>query len=85
MTTHKKNYLLTASEFNWKIPENRNIRAWGFNGQLPGPVLRAKKGEELVVQFTNLLPEQPTIIHWHGLQIPNSMDGTELAGAFGRE
>jgi FtsP/CotA-like multicopper oxidase with cupredoxin domain len=39
-----------------------------------GPVLRLKKGQRVRVRFTNRLPE-PTIVHWHGLDVPASMDG----------
>jgi FtsP/CotA-like multicopper oxidase with cupredoxin domain len=48
--------------------------AWTYNGVLPGPLIRAKKGDRLVVHFKNSLPE-PTTIHWHGLRIPVAMDG----------
>src|SRR5262245_52136198 len=47
---------------------------WGFNGSVPGPVLRVKRGEELRVRLVNELPE-PTAIHWHGVRAPNGMDG----------
>jgi FtsP/CotA-like multicopper oxidase with cupredoxin domain len=48
--------------------------AWTYDGALPGPLLRAKVGDRLVVHFRNSLPE-PTTIHWHGLRIPAAMDG----------
>lgn len=47
---------------------------WGYDGQVPGPILRLKRGEELKVRLINDLPE-PTLIHWHGLRLPNAMDG----------
>jgi FtsP/CotA-like multicopper oxidase with cupredoxin domain len=47
---------------------------WTYNGSLPGPLIRAKVGDRLIVHFTNSLPE-PTTIHWHGLRVPNDMDG----------
>ncbi len=47
---------------------------WGFNGRVPGPVLRVKRGEELAVTVENGL-EQPTAVHWHGIRIENAMDG----------
>jgi FtsP/CotA-like multicopper oxidase with cupredoxin domain len=47
---------------------------WGYDGQVPGPTLRLKQGEELKVRLINDLPE-PTVIHWHGLRLPNAMDG----------
>ena len=68
-------YNLEASEFNWDIAPGKTIEAWGFNKQLPGPVLKANVGDTLVIRVTNNLKE-PTMIHWHGLRIPASMDGT---------
>ncbi len=47
---------------------------WTYNGGMPGPLLRAQVGDRLIVHFKNSLPE-PTSIHWHGLRIPNDMDG----------
>ncbi len=68
-------YNLNASEFIWDIAPGKCIEAWGFNEQVPGPVLKAKVGDTLVITVTNNLKE-PTMIHWHGLRIPASMDGT---------
>ena len=68
-------YNLEASVFGWEIAPGKKIEAWGFNKQLPGPVLRANAGDKLVIRFKNNLKE-PTMIHWHGLRIPASMDGT---------
>lgn len=68
-------YDFEASAFAWDIAPGKTIEAWGFNKQLPGPVIRAKKGDTVVVRLTNRLHE-PTMIHWHGLRIPASMDGT---------
>ena len=69
-------YRLEAGEVEWEIAPGRKIRGYGFNGQVPGPVLEAKQGVPLEIEFTNRLPE-PTVIHWHGLRIPAVMDGTE--------
>ena len=52
----------------------RMLSVWAYNGQVPGPVLRVRLGEEVEVRFTNDLP-QPTTIHWHGVRVPNAMDG----------
>lgn len=48
---------------------------WGYNGVAPGPTLRLKQGERLRVALANRLPEQGTTIHWHGVRLPNAMDG----------
>lgn len=47
---------------------------WGYDGLAPGPVLRARRGEEFRLRLVNELPE-PTAVHWHGLRIANAMDG----------
>ncbi len=47
---------------------------WGYEGMSPGPTLRVKQGEELKVRLVNNL-QQATVIHWHGLRLPNAMDG----------
>src|SRR5690349_14938699 len=70
-------YRLEAAELEWEIAPGRTVRGYGFNGQMPGPVLEAKQGVPLEIEFTNRLPE-PTVIHWHGLRIPAAMDGTEI-------
>lgn len=69
-------YTLEASEFNWEVKPGKTITAWGFNGQVPGPTLKASQGDMLVVKVKNNLLE-PTIIHWHGIRLPASMDGTD--------
>lgn len=69
-------YYLEASAFDWKIAPGKTVKAWGFNKQVPGPTLKAKRGDTLVVYIKNNLPE-PTTIHWHGLRVPSLMDGTE--------
>ena len=68
---------LEAGEIDWEFTPGRITRAWGFNGRIPGPTLEARVGDVLEVRFLNRLPE-PTTIHWHGLQIPPAMDGTDM-------
>jgi FtsP/CotA-like multicopper oxidase with cupredoxin domain len=46
----------------------------GFDGAVPGPILRARRGEELRIRLVNELSE-PTLLHWHGVRLPNAMDG----------
>jgi FtsP/CotA-like multicopper oxidase with cupredoxin domain len=68
---------LEAVEMDWEFLPGRETRAWGFNGQIPGPTIEAHVGDVLEVRLANHLPE-PTTIHWHGLQIPAAMDGTDM-------
>ena len=75
-TTMTRYYQLTASEFDWKTSDQRMITAWGFNQSFPGPVLKAKKGDEMFIKVKNDLAEA-TVIHWHGIKVPAAMDGTD--------
>src|SRR5690348_11026170 len=68
---------LDARETDWEFMPGHATRAWGFNGQVPGPTIEARVGDVLEVRLKNSLRE-PTTIHWHGLQIPASMDGTDM-------
>ena len=45
-----------------------------YDGTVPGPTLRIKRGEDLRVRVVNDLAE-PTSVHWHGVRLPNAMDG----------
>ena len=47
---------------------------FGYNGQYPGPLIKAPKGATLVVRVTNEI-QMPTTIHWHGIRIDNRFDG----------
>jgi len=47
---------------------------YGYNGQYPGPMIRAPKGATVVVRLTNEI-ELPTTIHWHGVRLDNRFDG----------
>jgi FtsP/CotA-like multicopper oxidase with cupredoxin domain len=47
---------------------------WSYNASVPGPELRFKQGERLRVEVENALPA-PTTVHWHGIRLPNAMDG----------
>ncbi len=52
----------------------KKIKGWGFNGSIPGPTIEAYEGDKIRLIVKNELPE-PTSVHWHGLEIPNEMDG----------
>ena len=57
-----------------EIAPGLKVDAWTYNGAIPGPTIRVKVGDRLIVHFTNNLP-RPSTIHWHGLRIPIDMDG----------
>jgi FtsP/CotA-like multicopper oxidase with cupredoxin domain len=65
---------LTVAVTGWHILPDRRVEAYAVNGQVPGPRLRVTQGDRVRVNVRNDLPD-PTSIHWHGLILPNSMDG----------
>ncbi|MDE2265460.1 MAG: multicopper oxidase domain-containing protein, partial [Alphaproteobacteria bacterium] len=72
--------LLEGDIFNLEIAPlpvdvtGRRRIATAVNGSLPGPILRWREGDTVTIHVTNKLSE-PTSIHWHGILVPNAMDG----------
>lgn len=77
MTSREVTFDLTAREHAWEIEPGRVVTGWTYDGSVPGPVIRARRGDILMVRLTNRLPEATTI-HWHGIRLPAAMDGTEM-------
>jgi len=50
------------------------VDCWGYNGETPGPLIEAVEGDTVRIYATNRLGE-PTTVHWHGVFLPNGMDG----------
>jgi FtsP/CotA-like multicopper oxidase with cupredoxin domain len=65
---------LTAAAGSHDFGRGQPTPTWGFNGGYLGPTLRASRGEQVVVNVHNQLPE-PTTVHWHGMELPARMDG----------
>jgi len=65
---------LDASVIQWNILSWKTVVAYAINKQVPGPRLDLTEGDHVRINFTNHLPE-PTSMHWHGLVVPNRMDG----------
>ena len=69
-----KVFHLTAEEVDHEFAPGLRAQCWGFNGQVHGPTIEAVEGDRLRIYVTNNLPES-TSIHWHGILVPNGMDG----------
>jgi FtsP/CotA-like multicopper oxidase with cupredoxin domain len=65
---------LEAVVTNMEIVPGKTTPVWTYNGLLPGPLIKLDVGDRLIVHFTNKLSADTTI-HWHGLRVPNTMDG----------
>ncbi|WP_342741641.1 multicopper oxidase domain-containing protein [Alicyclobacillus macrosporangiidus] len=75
-----KQFHLVAEPVEQTLVGGVTIRAWGYNGSTPGPVMVVHPGERVQVVFVNRLPTA-TSIHWHGLIVPNDVDGVPEIGA----
>lgn len=69
-----KEFHLTAEETEVELQPGLKVKAWTYNGTMPGPEIRVKVGDRVRVVLTNHLPTATTI-HWHGVDVPNDMDG----------
>lgn len=69
-----KQFNLTAEVVKWEVEPGKVVEAWTYNGAVPGPIIKVGVGDKVKVVLKNELPES-TSIHWHGLIIPNDMDG----------
>ena len=65
---------LTCDKTMWEVEPGRRLEVWVYNGQLPGPEIRVTEGDQVRINVTNKLDES-TAVHFHGLIIPNAMDG----------
>jgi len=74
MVGDTKVFHLVAEEFEHEFAPGLKARVWGYNGHLPGPTIEAVEGDKVRIYVTNKLPE-PTSVHWHGVLLPNGMDG----------
>jgi len=65
---------IEASIIRWNILPDVSVEAYAYNRQVPGPRLQLTEGDHARINFRNSLPESTTV-HWHGLIVPNDMDG----------
>ncbi len=69
-----KEFDLTASVIQWEVEKGHFVEAWAYNEMVPGPEIRVNLGDKLRIVLHNELPA-PTTIHFHGMTVPNAMDG----------
>ncbi|MDP9178672.1 MAG: copper oxidase [Gemmatimonadota bacterium] len=69
-----KVFELTAEKIQWETTPGQKVEAWAYNGQVPGPQIRVREGDRVRFILHNKL-EQSTAVHFHGLELPNDVDG----------
>ncbi len=70
---------LTLSRFAVELGPGKTIRTVGYNGQVPGPLIRFTEGKTVSVDVINQTSE-PEMVHWHGFHIPPDVDGAHEEG-----
>ncbi|NUP08670.1 MAG: copper oxidase [Polyangiaceae bacterium] len=70
-----KVFHLVAEEVDHEFAPGLKAKCWGYNGRVHGPTIEAVEGDRIRVYVTNKLPGAPTSVHWHGIFLPNGMDG----------
>lgn len=71
-----KQFELTAEIVDWEVEPGKIVKAWTYNGIVPGPEMKVDVGDKVKIILHNKLPES-TLIHFHGVRVPNSMDGVD--------
>jgi plastocyanin len=71
-----KVYDIVTSEVKWEIEPGVFVDAMAYNGVVPGPEIRVQVGDKVRVNLKNEMLES-TDIHFHGVRVPNSMDGVD--------
>src|SRR3974390_11246 len=69
-----KEFHLVAEPVVREFAPGMKVHLWGYNGQSPGPTIECVEGDKVRIFVTNKLPEHTTV-HWHGMLVPNGMDG----------
>jgi manganese oxidase len=69
-----KVFRLVAERFDWELEPGNFVDGWGYNGQIPGPLIQVDLGDSVQVIVENDLP-MGTDVHWHGVRVPNDQDG----------
>jgi hypothetical protein len=69
-----KEFHLVAEPVKREFAPGMVVNCWGYNGRTPGPTIEAVQGDRVRILVENRLPEWTTV-HWHGILLPNGMDG----------
>jgi FtsP/CotA-like multicopper oxidase with cupredoxin domain len=69
-----KRFEITAAITDWEVEPGVIVKAWTYNGVVPAPEIRIDVGDKVQIELTNNLPT-PTSLHFHGVRVPNNMDG----------
>ena len=78
--TEKADYTLRIAPISLELAPGKTIKTTGYNGKVPGPVLRLREGRPVTIDVINDAG-YPDIVHWHGLYLPALQDGATEEGS----
>src|SRR6478672_3983412 len=71
-----KEFDLVAKIVDWEVEPGKVVKAWTYNGMVPGPEISVNVGDKVKLVLKNELPES-TSLHLHGIRVPNALDGVD--------
>ena len=76
----RADHTLRIAPVSFELATGKTIRTVGYNGTVPGPLLRLKEGKKVTIDIFNDT-DTPELVHWHGLPVPATIDGAEEQGS----
>jgi FtsP/CotA-like multicopper oxidase with cupredoxin domain len=75
----KPDFTLHIAPVSFEVAPRKVVKTIGYNGSIPGPLLRMKEGQPVTIEVFNDTGDAE-LVHWHGLQIPSAVDGSMEEG-----
>jgi FtsP/CotA-like multicopper oxidase with cupredoxin domain len=76
---HRPDHRIVIESVNLELRPGKTIRTFGYNGAVPGPILRLREEREVTIEVVNRT-DRDDVVHWHGLLIPSEVDGASEEG-----
>lgn len=71
-----KEFVVDVKVVDWEVEPGKIVKAWTYNGVVPAPEIHVSSGDKVRIIFNNQTP-QTTSLHFHGIRVPNVMDGVD--------
>jgi FtsP/CotA-like multicopper oxidase with cupredoxin domain len=75
LAQRRPDYQLSIGVVNAELAPGNVVQTIGYNGSIPGPVIRVREGQRVTIEVVNELCGIDDIVHWHGLTVPSNVDG----------
>jgi FtsP/CotA-like multicopper oxidase with cupredoxin domain len=81
LAQRRPDYQLSIGIVNAELAPGNVVQTIGYNGSIPGPVIRVREGQRVTIEVVNELCGIDDIVHWHGLTVPSNVDGAMEEGS----